>query len=72
MICESARPYDLNEKDTGGAKGSLCGRDKKGFRLIVRFSLIPFVYSIPISAASLRCRRRKSFTFRPQTTHHSS
>ena len=36
MICESARPYDLNEKDTGGAKGSLCGRDKKGFRLIVR------------------------------------
>eukprot|EP01043_Picozoa_sp_COSAG02_P072390 COSAG02_NODE_13624_length_1370_cov_2.259638_3_plen_41_part_01 len=37
LICESARPYDLNEKDTGGAKGSLCGRDKKGFRLVVRF-----------------------------------
>jgi hypothetical protein len=35
LICESARPYDLNEKDTGGAKGSLCGQDKKGFRLIV-------------------------------------
>jgi SpoVK/Ycf46/Vps4 family AAA+-type ATPase len=41
LICESARPYDLNEKDTGGAKGSLCGQDKKGFRLIEKLLYVP-------------------------------